>query len=471
MANPITWRNISSTVSGNVSPLLSGAGVSLNRAFDRFTDAANGVTDMRQKEHDHKVKTNTEALRDMLSSYDTPQALAEAQPEINNFISGLNGVVDKNVARNGVNDRTKELRDSILASQKFDDQQTAINNRPALDEAVNLIIGGKTDELNNLVQETPFLNKVKTYRDFMGLANTVSSTNRTKTLQEREDLAYEESQDSKLVDKAIDNQTKNSPDFIETSGLNTLSRLSDFMSDKGIANLNEFNALPDAQKQSLADSILNSDISPKTHTQLIREFTNDLRKNNPKATSAQIEAGKSAFSEMLSGHNQLHPSDEALLAQQKVQLARQANIDPAWLDEQPVKAEEEWARISSKYSDLWQEIGIGDTNSFRDRFLEATTKGIIVDPNKPDIRVKLPPAMVELLIQEIEPGWLVDNLPEKGRAAELIKALTDRAINIQTVRDQIDGIRSGMLAKSNQDSHYYRTQQLYKALTAYGSKD
>lgn len=469
MSNPITWRNVNNTVNGNVGSLVSGASDSFNNSMRGLQDLAKGITANRQQAYQEGVKANTNTLLDTIAKYQTPEALAGAQPDIESMMSVFGDQIDKNVVRDAVFDNQAKLQKAFVNQQQYNDAQTQLENRGAINEAFIAANNGDPEALKKL-EGRNFVNPEATFSGVSAALKNTLDRKHANTLRDRQTEEYELAKATRETSRAIDQDSKVVSDFIGSDSTDTLNRVFKFLDKRNVNGLEGFKALPEDQKRALADDLLSSDISPKTPTQLSNEYKLYLREKHPNATSDQINSGMEAFNQALGNEVALHPLEEAALAKSAEVLARQAGIDPAWLNEQPIKPEQEWARIFGQYKEVWEEIGQGDTERFKDRFIEATSKGIALDPSKPKELTKLPVEMLELLVQEIEPGWLVDDLPEGERIEELLSVLPDRASELKKLRDRIQQERSGLLAKAKQNSPHHYVNNLYKAITAYGSK-
>ena len=134
---PITWRNVSPTMSANAAAnLMRGATDTVMGGLDRLRGAIGTVEQGREDKFDHDVETNTDAFLDQLSQYGSPEELQAAQESgaINRLRESFGARINQDLTRDAVDDRLQTLRSDQVADQQYTLAQAQEAAQPLIQE-------------------------------------------------------------------------------------------------------------------------------------------------------------------------------------------------------------------------------------------------------------------------------------------------------------------------------------------------
>lgn len=140
---PITWRNVQSNASQGAvaADLLQSADQSLNRGFDAFRGILDDREALAGENQATLVDNNTQAFRNELAKYRSPEELAQAQADgvFDNLRQQFGRNVDQDLIRDGENERLNTLRERQNATNTFEDQKRDRSDRPIVESVEQLI--------------------------------------------------------------------------------------------------------------------------------------------------------------------------------------------------------------------------------------------------------------------------------------------------------------------------------------------
>lgn len=148
MAGPITWRNVSSTVSGGAAPsLLGGAQGIINSSFESL----NKALERRQQTQSENFDTRQSNLSaDYLDRLAQAQSMSELEQlrdseELAQMRGGMIGTT-RDTVRGALDRRQTQIIDRTQETQAHQDDQMGRENRALLGEISEMSLRGKTDE-------------------------------------------------------------------------------------------------------------------------------------------------------------------------------------------------------------------------------------------------------------------------------------------------------------------------------------
>lgn len=169
----ITWRNID-------APDFTGASNILAQAKGNFTDAASGllgIGKMYQEQDARNVSTlrenNKQDVADFLASFKTPEALAAAEQQglIQQKIAATGGAIDRDYARNALDERLDYVRTQAKEGQEYKDYMTELGLRPLIAQGV--LKGYETGQFDKSIAESLGVspNAAQHYESMYGAGN------------------------------------------------------------------------------------------------------------------------------------------------------------------------------------------------------------------------------------------------------------------------------------------------------------
>ena len=169
MAGPITWRNLGGGGNGAAQLLrggqdqIMGAGDSLLRTLDQFRkiNVANaGVI----------KQNNTQDYLDQVAAVADPSQLAspEVQAQLAQARLGYGDNIDRAATRTAVDQRLNQLQQAASATQKYNDAQEEVAQRPVLEDLAAKLYSGDTAGYNQVLADNSL-------RDEAGLRKQLQS--------------------------------------------------------------------------------------------------------------------------------------------------------------------------------------------------------------------------------------------------------------------------------------------------------
>lgn len=160
MADPITWRNVNSTVSPSGGRGLLAGQAAVRDAFGVLGNLLGQQRDMQVANAKVQREANTQDYLDAVGGA-TAEQLADP-----NFVAGLEAqrtaqgnALDRAATRAAIDNRRASLQDSALATQKYDDMQAEVGQRGIVDSLLTQAAAGDQAGVEATLANTELLNE------------------------------------------------------------------------------------------------------------------------------------------------------------------------------------------------------------------------------------------------------------------------------------------------------------------------
>lgn len=173
MADPITWRNVGSTVGSNPAGLLHIGQQQTQQGLDAIGKLFQTNTRQDQDNFERARENNTASYLDAVANAGGIDALQnpETQANLKALRDSFGAAIDKNVTRNAVTERISGLQRQEAAAAQYDDMQTERAQRGLIDQGVAMASAGDMAGVQKLLADNQFLNEGKLANELTGIVD------------------------------------------------------------------------------------------------------------------------------------------------------------------------------------------------------------------------------------------------------------------------------------------------------------
>ncbi len=178
MAEPITWRNVRTTVNGGgAGSLMRGAQNSLQSGFGALERVLADRQQTQDANWDTRSDNNTQDFLNQLSQYRTPEEFqaAQASGALDQAFRGYGRQIDQDAARTALDNRLGTLQERQIATGEYADNQQLRGERDVRDDYLKAMVRGDQQTASRILQENELLNEgelatdgAAQFRAFMG---------------------------------------------------------------------------------------------------------------------------------------------------------------------------------------------------------------------------------------------------------------------------------------------------------------
>lgn len=427
---PITWRNVGDRGYGDAALLMRGASNNFNKGFDIL----NGLVDQQQnvQEGNFVVQrdNNTNAAKDLLASYLTPEALKAAQDsgELQSRLAALGPNIDRSVVRTGAADRLGALQTEFLKNEEFGDKQAMVKAQPVIDQYNTLLLTDPAaanaylnDPANRALVEAAHMND--------DLAKTADARGQELLDRSREAQAHgwqSMQHQWKQTDHARQEQEYLAGKSLEKTLLEHLTTGREQAAATSTASKQELQDLGLPQNQETGDVAIEQ-LTPEERSKYegwlqkqvagpnqaanFRDQITAAVRNNPNASLAQIDTFKKLLAEDYAARNSIDPITAQQLAAEDGRQAAALHMDtnPHYVERKATLADYN-AVIDAKMksSEGFNRAMLDSTMgpAMQDKIQEITQQGIEL-PDAPGQYVKITPNQLSSLLNTVQDAdWL-----------------------------------------------------------------
>ena len=171
MADPITWRNVGNGGGGNPAALLAMGQNQVQQGLSAIGDLFKNEQKLQQQNAVQMRENNTAQYLDAVANAGGLENLQnpETRAQLEGMRAGFGAAIDRNATRGAIDTRVKGLQQQALVDNQFTDQATEREQRGLIDQGLQLAQSGDTAGVQQLLQDTQFLNEGKVASDLMGI--------------------------------------------------------------------------------------------------------------------------------------------------------------------------------------------------------------------------------------------------------------------------------------------------------------
>lgn len=195
MAGPITWRNVGSTVSPNVSSLTAGT-TGLQQALGTIGKLIEQQQKIGLSNYEATKNNNTQNYLDQVANASVDQL---SNPE---FVAQLEAqraqqgaAIDRNATRNAVLEQRGIAQDATIKQQQFADKQAEVDQRGIVDQLRTLAATGNNQAVDQILAEQQLINEGDIRKELASVYDN---------LQQREYRAAGEQRANEAADRAAE---------------------------------------------------------------------------------------------------------------------------------------------------------------------------------------------------------------------------------------------------------------------------
>lgn len=342
MADPITWRNVRTTVNGGgAGSLMRGAQDSISTGFGALQGVLDQYQETQANNWDVQAENNTQDFMNQLSQYRTPEEFEAARQrgELQGALQGYGRQVDQEAARTALETRLGTLQERETQSRLYTDDTQERANRPLRGQIIDRIYDGDVTGANALFDENrdQFVNPDKLRKELFGAETARRGENRaqagerraqagerraqenqgfrredqgwTRRLREREEAALDKTDFANGVATDMYEGTLQQQRASQQQTDSIASQLGLPMTEDG--NVDSGN-LSGEQQDQLRSALEANGIGPlASDTELRDEFERSLRSSEQyDFTNAEIAARVKAFDQTLANRGNLATRDQ-----------------------------------------------------------------------------------------------------------------------------------------------------------------
>ena len=171
MADPITWRNVGSGGGSNPAALLAMGQNQVQQGLSAIGDLFKNEQKLQQQNAVQARENNTAQYLDAVAGAGGIDALQDPakRAELEATRAGFGAAIDRNATRDAIDNRVKGLQQQTLVANQYEDQATERQQRPLLDEGLNLALAGDTQGLTDFFTKNQLQGEGKVASDLMGI--------------------------------------------------------------------------------------------------------------------------------------------------------------------------------------------------------------------------------------------------------------------------------------------------------------
>lgn len=171
MADPITWRNVGSGGGSNPAALLAMGQNQVQQGLSAIGDLFKNEQKLQQQNAVQARDNNTAQYLDAVAGAGGIDALQDPakRAELEATRAGFGAAIDRNATRDAIDNRVKGLQQQTLVANQYEDQATERQQRPLLDEGLNLALAGDTQGLTDFFTKNQLQGEGKVASDLMGI--------------------------------------------------------------------------------------------------------------------------------------------------------------------------------------------------------------------------------------------------------------------------------------------------------------
>lgn len=171
MADPITWRNVGNGGGGNPAALLAMGQNQVQQGLSAIGDLFKNEQKLQQQNAVQARDNNTAKYLDAVAGAGGIDALQDPakRAELEATRAGFGAAIDRNATRDAIDNRVKGLQQQTLVANQYEDQATERQQRPLLDEGLNLALAGDTQGLTDFFTKNQLQGEGKVASDLMGI--------------------------------------------------------------------------------------------------------------------------------------------------------------------------------------------------------------------------------------------------------------------------------------------------------------
>lgn len=171
MADPITWRNVGSSGGANPAALLALGQNQVQQGLSALSGLFRNEQRTQERNAVQVRDNNTAQYLDAVAGAGGVDELQnpETRAQLEGLRAGFGAAIDRNATRDAIDTRVKGLQQQALVANQFTDQATEREQRGLIDEGLKRAQAGDTQGVQQLLQDTQFLNEGKVASDLMGI--------------------------------------------------------------------------------------------------------------------------------------------------------------------------------------------------------------------------------------------------------------------------------------------------------------
>lgn len=176
MAGPITWRNVGGG-GLNTAALLNGGQNQLNGAADGLLRTLDQFRKINVANAGAIKADNTQNFLDQVAGVATADQLAspEVQAQLEQTRLGFGNAIDRDVARTAVDQRLASLQSAALNTQKYNDVQEEVAQRPVLEDLAAKLYSGDTAGYNEVLASNNLRDEAGLRKQLQGYTDDVTN--------------------------------------------------------------------------------------------------------------------------------------------------------------------------------------------------------------------------------------------------------------------------------------------------------